>query len=248
MSTMDPRPDDLDELLGAYALDAVSDEERRQVEVYLQANARARAEVDDYREIAMLLASGDDPPPDGVWDLIAGALDERPPEPGPELARVLPAQSRGRERRRWWLAGLAAAAALVVIAALSVALVRKDNGTSTTAGGLPQAFAAAKADPANQTVVLAAPNGTPQATAVLEPSGSAFLDASTLPALPSDRTYQLWGVLDDGRAVSFAVLGSRPNVAMFGVDGGVKALAITDERAGGVVAPAQAPTIVGAVH
>jgi anti-sigma-K factor RskA len=248
MSTMDRPPDDLDELLGAYALDAVSDDERRQVEAYLQANPRARAEVDEYREIAMLLAFGGGSPPDGVWDAIAATLDDRAPEPGAELARVLPAPAPERDRRRWWFIGLAAAAALVVIAALSVALIRKDNGTPATAGGLPGAFAAAKADPANQTVVLATPDGAPQATAVLEPSGSAFVDASTLPALPPDRTYQLWGVLDDGRAVSFAVLGSRPNVAMFGMDGGVKALAITDEMAGGVVAPAKAPTIVGAVH
>jgi hypothetical protein len=196
----------------------------------------------------MLLAFGTEPPPEGVWDRIAAALDDRAPEPGPALAPVLPARRQKRDRRRWWLAGLAAAAAVVVIAALSVALVRKD-GTSPSAGSVTGAFAAAKSDPANQTVVLATPDGAPQATAVLEPSGTAFLDASTLPALSADRTYQLWGVLDDGRAVSFAVLGSRPDVTMFGVDGGgLKALAITDEIAGGVVAPALAPTIVGAVH
>jgi anti-sigma factor RsiW len=244
---MDQRPDDLDELLGAYALDALDDDERRQVEAYLEANPRAQAEVDAYREIAQLLAFGGGAPPDGLWDRIAATLDDRAPEPGPELARVLPAQGRRRDRRRWWLIGLAAAV-VVVIAALSVALVRKDNGTTTTAAGVTDAYVAAKADPANQTVVLATPDGAPQATAVLEPSGTAFLDASTLPALPSNRTYQLWGVLEDGRAVSFAVLGARPNVTMFGVDGGLKALAITDEVGGGAVAPATAPTIVGAVH
>jgi anti-sigma-K factor RskA len=243
---MEPRPDDLDALLGAYALDAVDEHERRQVEAYLEANPRARAEVDEYREVAMLLAFGTEPPPDGVWDRIATALEDRAPAPGPELAKVLPASGRERDRRRRWLVGLAAAAAVVVIAALSVALVTEDIGSSPSA--VSAAFATAKSDPANRTVVLATPDGAPQATAVLEPSGTGFLDASTLPALPSDRTYQLWGVLDDGRAISFAVLGARPNVTMFGVDGGLKALAITDEVAGGAVAPARAPTIVGPVE
>ena len=36
----------IDELLGAYALDAVDDDERRQVEEYLRTNPRARAEVE----------------------------------------------------------------------------------------------------------------------------------------------------------------------------------------------------------
>ena len=43
-------------------------------------------------------------------------------------------------------------------------------------------------------------------------------------------------------------LGARPDVTMFGVNGALKALAITDETAGGVVVPATAPTIIGALH
>ncbi len=257
----DPRdrgPDDLDELLGAYALDAVDDDERRQVDAYLATNARARAEVDEHREIATLLAFGGTDAPEGVWDRIAASLDERAPEPGPELAKVLPARresalpppappGRDRNRRRAWLGGLAAAAAIVLIAALSIALVRKDGSSTGQAGSITAAYDAAKADPSNKTIALTSPDGTTQATAVLQPSGTAFLDAASLPALPDDRTYQLWGVLDDGRAISFGVLGARPQIAAFGLSGPVKALAITEETAGGVVAPVKAPTIVGAV-
>ena len=36
---------ELDELLGAYALDAVDDDERRRVDDYLEVNPRASAEV-----------------------------------------------------------------------------------------------------------------------------------------------------------------------------------------------------------
>jgi anti-sigma-K factor RskA len=107
------------------------------------------------------------------------------------------------------------------------------------------AFDAAKSDPANTTVQLASPDGTTRATAVVEPSGRAFLDPTALPALSDDRTYQLWGVLNDGTPVSLGVLGAAPQLTMFGVSGPVGVLAITDEKAGGVVSPEKPAQIVG---
>jgi anti-sigma-K factor RskA len=242
MSTLDRRPDDIEELLGAYALDAVDDDERRVVEAYLATNPRARAEVDQHREVATLLAFGGTDAPEGLWDKIVQSLEEpgvEAPVPGPQLAKVLPA--RRPDRRRWWFGALAAAA-LIAVVALSIALVRKDDGGPS----LASAYTSAKADPANTTVVLTT-NGTTRATAVLEPSGRAFLDPTSLPALGSDRTYQLWGVLPDSTIVSLGVLGPTPGLTMFGVSGTVKALAITEEQAGGVVATKQQPQIVGTV-
>ncbi len=241
MSTL--RPDDIEELLGAYALDAVDDDERRIVDAYLATNPRARAEVDQHREIATLFAFGGTDAPEGLWDRIVSSLDElevEAPSPGPELAKVLPA--RRPERRRWWLGALAAAA-LVAVVALSIALVRKDDGSPT----LASAYTEAKADPANKTVLLTT-NGTTRATAVIEPSGRAFLDSTSLPALTDDRTYQLWGVVEGERApVSLGVLGPNPQLTMFGVGGPLQALAITEEKAGGVVQTQQTPQIVGMV-
>jgi anti-sigma-K factor RskA len=242
MSTLD-RPNDIDELLGAYALDAVDDDERRAVEDYLASNPGARAEVDQHREVATLLAFSDATAPERLWDRIASsitAMDADAPEPGPELAKVLPA--RRPTRWRWWLGALAAAAVVAVLA-LSIALVRKDDGGTSVA----DAYNSAIADPANRVVPLLT-DGTTRATAVVQPGGVAFLDARQLPALGNDRTYQLWGVLASGTPVSLGVLGPSPQLTMFGVNGDVTALAITDETAGGVVAPAKAPTIVGALH
>ena len=45
-------PDELDALLGAYALDALDEDERREVEAYLADNPRARAEVETHRAVA----------------------------------------------------------------------------------------------------------------------------------------------------------------------------------------------------
>jgi anti-sigma-K factor RskA len=241
MSTI--RPDDIEELLGAYALDAVDDDERRMVDAYLATNPRARAEVDQHREVATMLAFGGTDAPDGLWDRIVQSLDEletEAPAPGPELAKVLPA--RRPDRRRWWLGALAAAA-LIAVVALSIALVRKDDGTPS----LTSAYTTAKDDPANKTVLLTT-NGTTRATAVLEPSGRAFLDATSLPALASDRTYQLWGVVaGESAPVSLGVLGPNPQLTIFGAGGPLQALAITEEKAGGVVQTQQTPQIVGMV-
>jgi anti-sigma-K factor RskA len=240
MSAIDRRPDDIEELLGAYALDAVDDDERRLVDEYVATNPRARAEVDQHREVATLLAFGGADAPEGLWDRIAQSIEEQEleaPTPGPELAKVLPVQRR--PRRRWWLGALAAAA-LVAIVGLTVALVNKDDGSSS----IVAAYDSAKADQANRVVELQT-DGTTRATAVVEPTGVAFLDARGLPALADDRTYQLWGVLADDTPVSLGVIGAKPQLTMFGLNGPVKALAITEEQSGGVVAPTKAPTIVG---
>ena len=52
-------------------------------------------------------------------------------------------------------------------------------------------------------------------------------------------------MLADDTPVSLGVLGANPQLTMFGLNGPVKALAITEEQSGGVVAPEKAPTIVG---
>ena len=58
MADADDRGDayDLDELLGAYALDAVDDDERARVEDYLSINPKAAEEVRQHREVATMLA------------------------------------------------------------------------------------------------------------------------------------------------------------------------------------------------
>ena len=69
---------------------------------------------------------------------------------------------------------------------------------------------------------------------------------ANLPALPADRTYQLWGVVDD-QAISLGVLGTNPDITAFQVDDAnrVAAYAITDEAAGGVIASQNQPVVVG---
>ena len=103
-------PDDhLDELLGAYALDAVDDLERRRVEAYLAEHPEARAEVWQMRQAASMLAHSGNPAPDRNLDRIADTLEERPPDSpapagpqadGPTTAAYCPVGGRRRAHRR----------------------------------------------------------------------------------------------------------------------------------------------------
>ena len=144
-------PDELEALLGAYALDAVDDDERREVEAYLAVDPRARAEVETHREVATLMAFGGAPAPEGLWDRIADSLEDRAPQPGPELARVLPVR-----RRRWSTAALigVAAAAAVAAAAITVAVVRDPSPPPSALDSMAQVFDRAMSDPDSTRVVL----------------------------------------------------------------------------------------------
>ena len=82
-------------------------------------------------------------------------------------------------------------------------------------------------------VTLRNADGSAQADVVIDAEGHGFLAGTTLPQLPSDRTYQLWGVID-GRAISLGVLGHRPAVDSFSADGNLTMLLLTNEVAGGV--------------
>lgn len=234
----------LDELLGAYALDAVSDDERRAVEEYLQVNPRARQEVREHREIATMLAWTGMGAPDGLWDRIASQLDESTTAPAPsgELAEVLSldaardaaAARAGRPRHRWarsaaaWV-GASAAAALVAVLAVVVFTPER-----TERSALVAAVEQARADRDSKVAELAAADGTVVGEVIVDQDGHGYLVADALPALAGDRTYQLWGVIGE-QVISLGVLGPTPEIELFSVDGPVTQLVVTNEVAGGVV-------------
>jgi anti-sigma factor RsiW len=264
---------DIQDLLGAFALDAVDDEERDVIEAHLAGCPRCRAEVEGHRETAALLAHSGERAPEGVWDRIATALDESPP--ALDLTRIVPGQETAEppeqadelaERRAGRAAprsiprsiSLGVAAATMAIAAavalfLGVALGRNDNGRLERLEALAQdmekavvsnAAYAALNDPANEQIRLVSADGTASAQLVRRPDGTGYLVPGTLAPLPAGRVYQLWAVRSDAK-ISLGVLGSVPEVAAFRMMGPVAAFAVTEEVAGGVAASQNQPVVVG---
>lgn len=80
-----PNHDELRELLGAYALDAVDADEAVAVEEHLAGCPQCRAEVEQHRSVAALLGNAGATAPAGLWDRIAASLDE------PEQSTARPA-------------------------------------------------------------------------------------------------------------------------------------------------------------
>ncbi len=239
--------DEIEALLGAYALDAVEPDEADQIELHLRGCPRCRAEVRGHREAAALLASSGADAPEGVWAGIQAALSGAGAPV--DMPRLLPAA-----RRRPASTGRAAGAAAVAVAALVLAAVvtvrmqhRVDRLQRQVASGRSgDAVAAALLDPGRVEARLASADGRLAAVVVIRPDGSAYVVATDLPALARDRTYQVWGQATSG-VVSLGLLGPAPQAAPFRVDRGTSALMVTAEPAGGVPAPDSPVLVQGTV-
>jgi anti-sigma-K factor RskA len=227
---------ELDELLGAYALDAVDADERRRVDDYLEINPRAAAEVQEHREVATMLAFTGMDAPDGVWSRIADEIGEEAPPPGPELAAVMSFDDHPRRRRLStaapWVASVAAA---IIVAVVAVGVVGIADRSDSPSDPLSLAVEAAFDDRDSVTTVLASEVSDATADAVIDQDGHGYVVARDLPTLPDGQTYQLWGVVESGDVISLGIFGPNPEIEPFTVEGTVSALAITIEEFPGVI-------------
>lgn len=224
---------EIEELLGAYALDAIDDEERTLVERHLAECAACRAEVDGHREAASLIAQSASRPPAEVWARIAESLAAAEPT-GPKAVSPLERSRRWFTggRRTWRLGGaLAAGAAAAAIVVLAVQVATDDGGTTPD---LAAVAAAAAENPDAETVSLRSEDGSVGIDAVVLPDGTGYLVRNNLEPLPPSRTYQLWAIIGD-KVISAGVLGPRPAVVAFHVEWPLDGLAVTQESNGGVV-------------
>jgi anti-sigma-K factor RskA len=239
-------------LLGAYALDAVPEDERQAVEDHLAGCRACRTEVEEHRATGAMLAAAGAPAPEGLWDRIAGAIESSRPA---DLEPVRDARRRERRRpgafARW---GTVAAVAAAVLAIVGLGMRVVDQGrvldrlvATSEDRELVRAANAALLDPRASRVMLGSEDGGVAVDAVLLPDGTGYLVRNNLRPLPPGRTYQLWA-LDEGIPISVGVLGRHPGVVAFSVAPGVRGLAITEERRGGVVSTENDPLVLGEVQ
>jgi hypothetical protein len=243
---------EIEELLGAYALDAVDPDEAALIDEHLVTCPRCRAEVGEHREVAAMLGNSGGTAPEGVWDRIQGSLEDSPPPLRMPAAPPVASMEEHRRRRTVSARSLGAlvAAAAVVIALLGVQVVRQerllDDMRQTRNDDIAlQAVNLALVDPDAVTAQLTSDDGRVTATAVVQPNGVGYLIPRDLPGLPDDRTYQLWGAAGD-KVVSLGVLGAEPpDVVPFSASGDLELLVITEEEAGGVPTSAQPAVVAG---
>jgi hypothetical protein len=235
--------EDAQELLGAYAVDAVDTDEAVRIEAHVADCPRCGAELAAHRDTAAVLGHGHVEPPADLWDRVAASLDEVPPPL--DLTRYA-----GARRRRIAVPLVAAAAALVAVIGLSVVTVqqRRDiNRIEATVRGayvMPQALAAF-ASPLTKVATMKA-DGVFMRAAVY-PNGAGYLIVDEIPPLPAGRTYQLWAV-GAAEPISAGVLGRAPGIVAFQTSESTPALAITVEPAGGSVRPSLPPLVQGTLE
>lgn len=235
---------DVHALAGAYALDALPNDERAFFQRHLAVCDACRAEVAELTETAARLGSAAaQPPPPGLKERVLAAADvtrQLPPEaetPPAEVGR--PPRLRGRER---WLAPVAACLALVAVA-LTGLVVNLNNQVSELRD-------VAAADPGVVDVLGAPDLRTVELDMGTENPGRFLYSASAdqgvlvaqgMPDVESDETYELW-LIHDGTPVNAGLF--RPGeggAAIAEVDGtsvrGAELVAVTVEPAGGSVKP-----------
>jgi hypothetical protein len=246
--------DEIAELLGVYALDAVDADERRLVDAHLSTCPRCRAELREHMEVAAVLGDAGEPAPSGTWDAIAARLGdddpaaERPATPPLDLTsfRAVGASTTRPRSRRVATAVLGVAAGVFLVAAFAtMGWVIADQQSRLDDMETVMEGDSMMLDPDAEVVALADDAGITYATAVMAKNGRAVLIGTGLEPLPEGRSYQLWAVGPDG-PVSLGMLGADPRLVPFGMTGhDSMVLAITDEPEQGSPAPTSDPMATG---
>ncbi len=245
--------EEIQELLGAYALHAVDPDEADIVERHLEECPRCRSEVAGHREVATMLGNTGGDAPEGLWERISSELEEQPPPmrlnlPVPR-GNVVPLAPRRRERTNRIVVAAIGTAAALAIALLGVQVVEQqrqlDEFESAVEDGNMLSLAnMALRNPDAAQAKLDSVGGEVKGAAVLLPNGTGFLMAHELPPLEGGLTYQLWGRTANG-LISLGLLGAEPGTVPFQAGHDVDGIAITAEQAGGVQASQNLAVLAG---
>jgi len=194
--TGDPRHNEIRELLGAYAVNALEPPERAAVEGHLSSCAHCRDEVAAHQETLQALTLSA-PAPDHVWDRVEAKIQSERQSPAtadaePGNATVT---SIGRARAPRWLgASLGVAAAVAAAVALTL-VVSKDDGPGTPT-------VQASVVPTSSESAL---SGQVRLFAPSTPAGRIILDLSDIPPSPAGHHYQVWVLRTDAAGAMEAV-------------------------------------------
>ncbi len=223
---------EIEELLGAYALDALDADERDEVEAHLATCPRCRAEVSAHREVTAMLGNavveGPASAPEDLWDRISTSLQEEPPALVPVVR-----PSRGRKLALVSVFGAVAAGLILVVGLLAAKVSNLDNQVTSLNH---QATVSSVILSPHRTVQLTSTPAAWSVEAVISASGEGYIINPSMPPLSRSQTFQLWA-LSRGKVVSLGVLGRRPNGAAIRVEPTMTVLMFTAEPLGGTPVP-----------
>lgn len=234
--------EDVHTLTGAYALDALSEVERRRFRNHMAVCPSCAQEVAEFQETAARLGSITAAvAPPGIRGRVLASIAQ---------TRQLPPESpRSALRWRRWPAriGIVAAAAGVVGAVLFGVLAndanqRLNEELGQAQGELDQVRRLLDAPDVRATRGQATGGGTVTALVSRNRDEVLFLPRD-LPAIPAERTYQLW-MIGEGSVRSAGLLANSGDAVLAnGVPAGGK-IGLTVEPAGGSTSPTTTPILL----
>src|SRR5580692_3334217 len=129
------------DLLAAYAIDAVENDDRLRVEQHVAHCPRCQSELDGYRDVAAAIGNSVEKVPDALWACISRRLVERPIDGAPPMpVLVRPDFDQASHRRegvdasrrrpsmwRTSIVGVIAVAVMTVITLLGLSLAHANN-------------------------------------------------------------------------------------------------------------------------
>jgi anti-sigma-K factor RskA len=225
---------DLHTLSGAYALDALTPEERAAFATHLEDCSACREEVREFQEAAarMGAAATIAPPPALKARVLAEA--DRQPQLRPKVTVLERAKGRGRTVR---IAGAAAAVALLVGGALTVQRLQQPDQPPVASSPVARVFDA----PDAHTATVRTANGGRLRVATSVTRGQMAVATRGLPRL-SGHSYQLW-TIRKGRATSVGVIADVGSGQVMRLPADGTTVAITIEPRGGSQQPTQKPIV-----
>lgn len=190
---------DVHDMVGAYALDALSDAETQEFRAHLASCEPCRIELAELTRVVDVLPLAVDQfePPTGLRDRILAEIAEGESDRGP-LAIIRggqPVQARPRGVAPWQ--GFAAAAAAVVIAATGGWTIAKNTGTTSRSGGTVL-MASGPQVPAGVQVALVQPR-----------TGTSYFLVHGMRSAPAGKVYELWLIRPHSTPVGAGVFTAR---------------------------------------
>ncbi len=241
---MDKRltPDELRELLGAFALGAMEPDEREQVEEFILDDQDARTELHQLEHAVAWLGHASPRPSEASWDAVQREIaadleadhtvDSTGHAPVPVSGGVATVADLDahRTRRNWRQLVAVAAATLVLLG---------------TAIGVAKVIVSDSKNPPGRVVALRAPDGGIPIRIVLDRNGSGSVRSSELPPALAGHVYQLWAQSSATAPMhSAGLLGHSPKGHHVRVPAGSFRIAVSVEPDGGSAEPTTDPVAV----